>query len=91
VEDLGSLEVRFGRGVSRLPSRIVAEVAEAPPQWRVIWEGGVVGLALDAALRDGRQVPVVLYTPGARGRYVSLRLFDVLMVEDVAVFRPAGR
>jgi hypothetical protein len=91
VEDLGSLEVRFGRGVSRLPPRIVAEVAEDPPHWRVVWDGPVVGLALDAALRDGRQVPVVLYTPGARGRYVSLRLFDLSMVEDVAVFRPAGR
>lgn len=91
VEPLGSLAVVFGRGVSRLPPRVVVEVAEAPPRWRVVWEGRICGLALDAALRDPRRVRVVLYTPGARGRYVRLRLFDHLMVEDVAFFRPAGR
>jgi hypothetical protein len=91
VEAVGSLTLLFGRGVSRLPPRIVVEIAEAPPRWSVVWEGRVSGLALEAALRDPRRVPVVLYTPGARGRYVRLRLFDLLMVEDVAVFRPAGR
>jgi hypothetical protein len=91
VEPVGSLTLSFGRGVSRLPPRIVVEIAEAPPAWRVAWEGPVSGLALDAALRDPRRVPVVLDTQGARGRFVRLRLHDPLMLEGVAVFGPAGR
>jgi hypothetical protein len=89
VEPVGSLTLFFGRGVSRLPPRIVVEVAEAPPEWRVVWENRVSGLAAESALRDPRQVPVSIFLPEARGRYLRLRLFDVLMVEEVHVFRPA--
>jgi hypothetical protein len=91
VEPVGSLTLFFGRGVSRLPPRIVVEVAEAPPEWRVVWENRVSGLAAESALRDPRQVPVSIFLPEARGRYLRLRLFDVLMVEEVHVFRPAPR
>lgn len=90
VEAVGAVALFFGRGVSRLPPRVVVEVAEVAPHWRSVWEGRVCGLALDAALRDPRRVPIVLPTPGARGRYLRVRLFDRLMVEDVAVFGPAG-
>jgi hypothetical protein len=91
VEPVGSLNLIFGRGVAKLPPRIVVEIAEVPPRWRVVWEGRVSGLALDAALMDPRRVPVVLDLKEARGRFVRLRLFDVSTLEDVAVFRPAGR
>ncbi|HSD30013.1 MAG TPA: hypothetical protein VLL75_22125 [Vicinamibacteria bacterium] len=91
VEPVGSLTLFFGRGVSRLPPRIVVEVAETPPEWRVVWENRVSGLAAESALRDPRQVPVSIFLPEARGRYLRLRLFDILMVEDVQVFRPAPR
>lgn len=89
VEPVGSLTLLFGRGVSRLPPRIVVEIAEDLPRWRVVWEGRVSGLAVEAALRDPRRVPVSVFLPEARGRYLRVRLFDVLMVEDVLVFRPA--
>ncbi|HSD26445.1 MAG TPA: hypothetical protein VLL75_04030, partial [Vicinamibacteria bacterium] len=89
VEPVGSLTLLFGRGVSRLPARVLVEVADTLPNWTVVWVGRVAGLAVEAALRDPRQVPVSIFFPEARGRYVRLRLFDVPMVEDVHVFRPA--
>ena len=90
VEPVGSLTLFFGRGVTRLPPRVVVEVADTLSRWRVVWEGRVCGLAVEAALRDPRRVPVSIFFPEARARYVRLRLFDVLMVEDVQVFRPAA-
>jgi hypothetical protein len=54
-----------------------------------VWENRVSGLAAESALRDPRRVPVSIFLPEARGRYLRLRLFDVLMVEEVHVFRPA--
>jgi hypothetical protein len=54
-----------------------------------VWEGHVCGLAVEAALEDPRRVPVPLFLPEVRARYVRVRLFDTLMVEDVQVFRPA--
>jgi hypothetical protein len=90
VEPVGSLTLIFGRGVARLPPRIVVEVAESLSHWTVVWEGRVCGLAVEAALQDPRRVPVPIVFPEARARYVRLRLFDVLMVEDVHVFRPAA-
>ncbi len=89
VEPVGSLTLLFGRGVSRLPPRIVVEVAETVPRWTVVWEGRVCGLAVEGALRDPRRVPVSIFFPETRARHVRLRLFDALMVEDVHVFRPA--
>jgi hypothetical protein len=88
-EPVGSLTLLFGRGVSRLPPRILVELAETPQHWKVAWEGRVCGLAVEGALRDPRRVPVPIAFPETRARYVRLRLFDVLMVEDVHVFRPA--
>jgi len=89
VEPVGSLTLLLGRGVSRLPPRVVVEVADTLPNWTVVWEGRVSGLAVEAALRDPRRVPVSIFLPESRARYVRLRLFDILMVEDVHVFRPA--
>jgi hypothetical protein len=89
VEPVGSLSLLFGRGVSRLPSRVVVEVAETLSHWTVVWEGHVCGLAVEAALQDPRLVPVPIFLPEVRARYVRVRLFDTLMVEDVQVFRPA--
>jgi hypothetical protein len=89
VEPVGSLSLLFGRGVSRLPSRVVVEVAETLAHWTVVWEGPVCGLAVEAALQDPRRVPVPIFLPEVRARYVRVRLFDTLMVEDVHVFRPA--
>jgi hypothetical protein len=91
VEPVGSLTLQFGRGVSRLPPRILVEVADDPPQWTKVWEGRVTGSAVEAALHDPRRVPVPLFLPEVRARYVRLRLFDSLMIEDVHVFRPASR
>ncbi len=91
VEPIGSLTLQFGRGVSRLPPRILVEVADTPPQWTKVWEGRVTGFAVESALRDPRRVPVSLFLPEVRARYVRLRLFDALMVEDVHLFRPAPR
>jgi hypothetical protein len=87
---VGSLTLLFGRGVTRLPPRVVVEVAETLQGWTVVWEGRVCGLAVEAALRDPRRVPVPIFFPAVRARYVRLRLFDVLMVEDVHVFRPGS-
>jgi hypothetical protein len=67
------------------------EIAETPPQWTVVWEGRVGGLAVEAAFEDPRQVPVTIFLPEVRARHLRLRLFDVLMVEDLHVFRPAPR
>jgi hypothetical protein len=90
VEDVGSLTVLFGRGVSRLPPRILVEAAETLPDWTKVWEGRVAGLAVESALHDPRRVPVSIFLSGTRARYVRLRLFDALMVEDVHLFRPAA-
>ncbi len=89
VEPVGSVTLLFGRGVTRLPPRVVVEAAETLQRWTVVWEGRVCGLAVEAALRDPRRVPVSIFFPGVRARYVRLRLLDTLMVEDVHVFRPA--
>jgi hypothetical protein len=89
VEPIGSLTLLFGRGVSRLPPRVLVEVADTPPSWTPVWEGRVTALAVEAALDDPRRVPVSIALPEVRARYVRLRLFDALMVEDVHVFRPA--
>ncbi len=89
VEPVGSLTLIFGRGVTRLPPRVVVEVGETLTRWKVVWEGRVCGLAVEAALQDPRRVPVSIFFPEARARYVRLRLFDTLMVEDVHIFRPA--
>jgi hypothetical protein len=90
VESVGSLTLLFGRGVSRLPPRVIVEVAETLPDWTKAWEGRVTGFAVESALHDPRRVPVSISLREARGRYVRLRLFDALMVEDVHLFRPAA-
>jgi len=89
VEPVGSVTLLFGRGVTRLPPRVVVEAAEVVPRWTVVWEGRVCGLAVEGALRDPRRVPVSVFFPEIRARHLRLRLFDSLMVEDVQVFRPA--
>jgi hypothetical protein len=87
---IGAVLLRFGSGVSALPSRVTIEAGDAG-SWKVAWYGQVTALALRAALRDPGRVPVLLETPGASGRLLRVRVAGSWTVEEVAAFRPAGR
>ncbi|HTX70235.1 MAG TPA: hypothetical protein VMH50_13975 [Thermoleophilia bacterium] len=86
-QPIGSVRLDFGQGVSGLPPRVVLETADALHRWTTVWDGPVAGLALRGALRDPHRVPVVLETPGACGRFLSIRV-EPWIIQEVAVFRP---
>jgi hypothetical protein len=87
AQGIGGIRLQFGKGVWRLPPRVIVEAAEVPGRWTTIWDGPVAALAIRGSLRDARRVPVWLETPGAFGRLLRVRV-EIWTIEEVAAFRP---
>jgi len=86
---VGGLVLAFGAGVSSLPAQVTVEVGAAG-DWTTVWDGPIAALALRAALRDPRRVPVILETPHASGRLLRIRVDGIWTIEEVVALRPGA-
>ena len=93
--DLGTEQVVRGLTINlrwryaEVGPRMTVETSADGVAWATVWDGWIGEAALTGALRDQLRVPMTLYLPDVRARYVRVSHAPRWVARELTVFGPA--
>ena len=88
TQRIGGITIPLRRHYEELTSRLTIQTSDDGAAWTTAWEGWIGEAALIAALDNPTIVPMTLFLPDARARYLRVAGAPPWVMQELTIFAP---